>query len=75
MFGGKRGRLASRRTPSQPLGWWGCFDTGGTDGTEVGVLGYRRVWCTSQNIWHHEDETFCGYIEATSQDISQEVEA
>ena len=27
MFGGKRGRLASRRTPSQP---WGCFAAGGT---------------------------------------------
>ena len=33
MFGGKGGRLASRRTPSQP--WrtgqlWGCFAAGGT---------------------------------------------
>jgi hypothetical protein len=36
MFGGKRGRLASRRTPSRPsqtggsIMLWGCFSTGGT---------------------------------------------
>jgi hypothetical protein len=37
MFRGKRGRLASRRTPSQPRGMgvgsimlWGCFAAGGT---------------------------------------------
>ena len=35
----------------------------------------RRDWCTSQNRWHHEAEKLCGYIEATSQDISQEVKA
>jgi hypothetical protein len=34
-----------------------------------------RDWCTSQNRWHHEEGTLCGYIEATSQDISQEVKA
>ncbi|CDR04808.1 unnamed protein product [Oncorhynchus mykiss] len=40
----------------------------------VGVLCCRRDWCTSQNRWHPEDGKLCGYIEATSQDISQEVE-
>jgi ABC-type proline/glycine betaine transport system substrate-binding protein len=39
----------------------------------VGVLCCRRAWCTSQNRWHHEVGKLCGYIEATSQDISQEV--
>jgi hypothetical protein len=42
---------------------------------DVGVLCCRRDWCTSQNIWHHEAGKLCGYIEATSQDISQEVKA
>ena len=28
---------------------------------------------TSQNRWHHDVGKLCGYIEATSQDISQEV--
>ena len=60
MFGGKRGRLASRRTPSQP---WST----GVAASSWGVL------CTSQNRWHHEVEKLCGYIETTSQDISQEV--
>ena len=41
----------------------------------VGVLFYRRDWCTSQNRWHHEQGTLCGYIEAASQNISQEVKA
>ncbi|CDQ60164.1 unnamed protein product [Oncorhynchus mykiss] len=41
----------------------------------VGVLCCRRDWCTSQNRWHHEAGQLCGYIEATSQDISQEVKA
>uniref|UniRef100_A0AAZ3PS76 Transposase Tc1-like domain-containing protein n=1 Tax=Oncorhynchus tshawytscha TaxID=74940 RepID=A0AAZ3PS76_ONCTS len=41
----------------------------------VGVLCCRRDWCTSQNRWHHEGVKLCGYIEATSQDISQEVKA
>ena len=41
---------------------WGCFV-------------HLRVWCTSQNRWLHEEVKVCGYIEATSQDISQEVEA
>ena len=41
----------------------------------VGVLCCRRNWCTSQNRWHHEEGKLCGYIEATSQDISQEVNA
>ncbi|CDQ81058.1 unnamed protein product [Oncorhynchus mykiss] len=35
----------------------------------VGVLCYRRHWCTSQNRWLHEDGKLCVYIEATSQDI------
>ncbi|CDQ80246.1 unnamed protein product [Oncorhynchus mykiss] len=41
----------------------------------VGVLCCRRDWCTSQNRWHHEGGKLRGYIEATSQDISQEVKA
>ena len=32
----------------------------------VGVPCCRRDWCTSQNRWHHEVGTLCGYIEATS---------
>ena len=39
----------------------------------VGVLCYKRDWCTSQNREHHGVGKLCGYIEATSQDISQEV--
>ena len=38
----------------------------------VGVLCCRRDWCTSQNRWQHEAGKLCGYIEATSQDISKE---
>ena len=60
MFGGKRGRLASRRTPSQP---W----SKGWQHHVVGVLCCRRDWCTSQNRWHHEEGKWCGYMEATSQ--------
>ncbi|CDQ55979.1 unnamed protein product [Oncorhynchus mykiss] len=41
----------------------------------VGVFCCRRDWCTSQNRWHHEAGKLCGYIEATSQDINQEVKA
>ena len=41
----------------------------------VGVLCCRRDWCTSQNRWHHEGGKLYGYIEATSQDIRQEVKA
>ena len=41
----------------------------------VGVFCCRRDWCTSQYRWHHEAGKLCGYIEATSQDISQEVKA
>jgi hypothetical protein len=37
------------------------------------MLCCRRDWCTSQNQWHHEPGKLCGNIEATSQDISQEV--
>ena len=39
------------------------------------VLCCRRDWCISQNRWLHEGGKWCGYIEATSQDISQEVKA
>ena len=39
---------------------WGCFAAGGT-----GAL--------HKNRWPHEVGKLCGYIEATSQDISQEV--
>jgi hypothetical protein len=39
----------------------------------VGVLCCRRDWWTSQNRWHHEAGKLCGYIEATYQDISQEL--
>ena len=35
----------------------------------------RRDWCTSQNKWHHDGGKWCEYIEATSQDISQEAKA
>ena len=41
----------------------------------VGVLCCKRDWCTSQNRWFHEKGKLRGYIEATSQDISQEVKA
>ena len=41
----------------------------------VEVICCRRDWCTSQNRMHHEAGKVCGYIEATSQDISQEVKA
>ena len=68
MFGRKRGLLASQRTPSQP---WST----GWQHHVVRVLGCRRDWCTSQNRWHHEVGKLRGYIEATSQDISQEVKA
>ncbi|WP_353799278.1 hypothetical protein, partial [Shigella sonnei] len=39
----------------------------------VGVHYCRMDWCMSQNRWHHEEGELCGYIKATSQDISQEV--
>jgi hypothetical protein len=41
----------------------------------VWVLRCRWDWCTLQNRWHHEVGKLWGYIEATSQDISQEVKA
>ena len=40
---------------------WGCMAAGGV--------------VTLHKIWHHEAGKLCGYIEATSQDISQEVKA
>ena len=68
MFGGKRGDLqAEEQHPNrEALGWQHHV---------VGVLCCRRDWCTSQNRWHHEGVKLCGYIEATYQDISQEVQA
>ena len=51
IFGGKRGMLASRRTPSQP---WST----GVQHHVVGVLCCRRDWCTSPNRWHHEDRKY-----------------
>jgi hypothetical protein len=66
-FGGKRGRLASQHHPNlEARGWQHHV---------VGVLCWRRDWCTSPNRWRHEEGKLCGYIEATSQDISQEVKA
>lgn len=41
----------------------------------VGLFYRRRDWCTSQNRWHHEKRKLCGYIEAASEGISQEIEA
>jgi hypothetical protein len=38
----------------------------------VGVLLQERL-VHFTNRWHHEGGQLCGYIEATSQDISQEV--
>ena len=40
-----------------------------------GCIAARKDLCTSQNRWHQKDGKVCGYIEATSQDISQEVKA
>jgi transposase/glutaredoxin len=38
--------------------------------------GSIMLWgCFAENRWHHEGGELCGYIEATSQDISQEVKA
>ena len=55
--------FASRITLSQP---WST----GVAASCCGVLCCRRDWCTSRNRWHHEVGKWCGYIEATSQDIS-----
>ena len=68
MFGGKRGGLqAEEHCPNlEERGWQHHV---------VGVLCCRRDWCTSQNRWHHKVGKLCEYIEATSQDISQEVKA
>jgi hypothetical protein len=64
MVGGKRGRQAAEHHPNRKARGWQHH--------VVAVLCCRRDWCTSQNRWHHEGQ-LCGYIEATSQDISQEV--
>ena len=68
MFGGKWGRLASQRTPSQPL------STGVAATCCGGVLLLKGLVHFTKR-WHHEVGQLCGYIEATSQDISQEVKA
>ena len=68
MVGGKSWRLSSRRNTSQ---LWST----GVAASCCGLLCYMRDLCTSQNRWLHEDGKLCGYIEATSQDISQEVKA
>ena len=39
----------------------------------VGVLCCTRNWCTSQNKWQDEEGKLRGYIEATCQDISQQL--
>jgi hypothetical protein len=68
MFGGKRGRLETvvNHPNHEARGWQHHV---------VGVFCCRRDWWTSQNRWHHEDGKLCGYIEVTSQDISQKVKA
>lgn len=43
------------------------------DGSMMGVLCSRRDWSTSQNRCHHEEGKLRGYIETTSQDISNKV--
>jgi hypothetical protein len=68
IFGGKRGSLQAKEHHPNREAW-------GWQHHVVGVLCCRRDWCTSQNRWHHEVGKLRGYIEATSQDISQEVKA
>ena len=68
MFGGKRGGLqAEEHHPNREARGWQHH--------VVGVICCRRDWCTSQNRWNHEVGKLCAYIEATSHDISQEVNA
>ncbi|CDQ82006.1 unnamed protein product [Oncorhynchus mykiss] len=68
MFGGKGGGLqAEEHHPNREAQGWQHH--------VVRVLCCRRVWCTSQNRWHHDGVKLCGHIEATSQDIRQEVNA
>ena len=68
MFGGKgEGLQAEAHHPNcEGRGWQRYV---------VEVLCCRRDWCASQNRLLHEGGKLCGYIEATSQDISQEVKA
>ena len=68
MFGGKGGGLQAKEHHPNHEAW-------GWQHHVVGLLCSRRDCCTSQNIWHHEGGKLRGYIEATSQDISQEVKA
>ena len=68
MFGGKGGGLqAEEHHPNHEVRGWQHH--------VVGVLCCRRDWSTSENRLHHEGGTLYGYIEATSQDISQQVKA
>ena len=60
-FGGKRRGLQAKEHHPNCEAW-------GWQHHVVGVLCFRRDWCTSQNKWHHEAGKLCGYIEATSQD-------
>ena len=66
MFGGKRLQAEEHHHNLEARGWQHHV---------VGVLCCRRDWCTSQKRWLHEGVKLSGYIEATSQDISQEVKA
>ena len=68
MFGGKKGDACKPKNtiPTVKQGWQHHV---------VRVFCCRRDWCTSQNRLHHEGGKLCGYIEATSQVISQEVKA
>jgi hypothetical protein len=62
VFGGGRGGLqAKEHHPNSETQGWQHY--------VVGVLCWRRDWCTSQNRWHHEVGKVCGYIGATSQDV------
>lgn len=65
-FGGKRKRLASLHHPNCEAQEWQHH--------VVGVFCCRRDWWTSKNGRHHEERTWCGNTEATSQDISQTLE-
>jgi hypothetical protein len=68
MFGGKGEALqAEEHHPNREAQGWQHH--------VVAVLCCRTDWCTSQKKTHHEEGKLCGYIEAPSQDISQEVKA
>lgn len=64
IFGGKRWKLWSLRTPSQ---LWSMGVTASCCGAVLLQEGLMFRW-------HHEKRKLCGYIEAASEGISQEVE-